>query len=612
MFCRPSLCILWSILLLYCRRPVNCAFRLPSLEKANLFKMVRYIFVTGGVVSSVGKGILSASLAAVLEARGLSVTILKLDPYINLDPGTMNPSQHGEVFVTEDGSETDLDLGHYERFIRTRMSRDNNFTTGSVYAEVLRKERKGEYLGSTVQVIPHITDEIKRRIRKVATGHDIALVEIGGTVGDIESQPFLESARQMRLEEGAKRCLFVHLTLIPYLATTNESKTKPTQHSVKEMRSIGLQPDVLVCRSERPMPQSAREKIALFTNVEEKAVISLQDSETIYAIPQILHDSKLDDIVLNKLNMRRQKADLAGWKSVVKAHRQAEGQMNLAMVGKYMDLKDAYKSLSEAVNHAGMQAGIRVKIHYTDAEALEREAPEQAGDVVLRNADAILVPGGFGARGFEGMIMAARYARERNIPYFGICYGMHAAVVEYGRNVLGLASANTTENVSSTPHPMIALVTEWTEDTGNTQKRDQNGSLGGTMRLGAQACHLVNGSLARRLYGKDKIRERHRHRYELNDSYVSMLVDGGLKIAGRSADQALVEIIEIPSHPWFMGCQFHPEFTSTIKDGHPLFIDFLKAGVTCNQRAQSSEPIAASPAITAGKNIAEQAYAHKA
>lgn len=537
--------------------------------------MARYIFVTGGVVSSVGKGVLSASLAAVLETRKLSVTILKLDPYINLDPGTMSPSQHGEVFVTEDGSETDLDLGHYERFIRTRMSKQNNFTTGSVYAEVLRKERRGDYLGNTVQVIPHITDEIKKRIREVAAGYDLVLVEIGGTVGDIEGQPFLEAARQMRLEEGADCCLFVHLTLVPRLTTTGEMKTKPTQHSVRDLRSTGLQPDVLICRSQSSISPSERAKISLFTSVEKQAVISLQDTASIYQIPKILHDNKLDEIVISKLRLDRPQADLSEWDEILAAREHPEHQIKLALVGKYMEVQDAYKSLAEAINHAGMHTRTEVRMLYVDSERIERYGPKN----LLKDADAILVPGGFGKRGFEGKVTTARYARENNIPYLGICYGMHAAVVEYARNVLGLAGANSTENEAQTPHPLIALATEWTKGNGKIERRNQDSHLGGTMRLGAQACNLTENSLSRKLYGKDVIHERHRHRYEINENYVSRLIENGLLVAGLSADGSLVEIIEIPSHPWFIGCQFHPEFTSTIRGGHPLFIGFLRSAI---------------------------------
>ena len=536
--------------------------------------MTQYIFVTGGVVSSVGKGILSAALAAVLESRQIMVTILKLDPYINLDPGTMNPTQHGEVFVTEDGSETDLDLGHYERFIKTRMSKANNFTTGSVYAEVLRKERRGDYLGNTVQVIPHITDEIKKRIRSAAKDYDIALVEIGGTVGDIESQPFLESARQMRMEEGLQNCLFVHLTLVPYLSVTGEIKTKPTQHSVKELRSAGMQPDVLICRSEKALPLDAHRKIALFTSVEERAVISLPDSKTIYHIPNILQANMLDKIILDKLNMDSPPADLSTWERVVTAHQNPTHNVLLAVVGKYMDLHDAYKSLIEAITHAGIHAHVCADILYIDSEDIE-----QNGTTSLENVDAILVPGGFGKRGFEGKIQAVGYARLNNIPYLGICYGMHAAVVEYARNVIGLNEANTTENRADTPHPLIALIMESKANAAKHKGKPMD--MGGTMRLGAQECRLVSNSQVQKLYGKETIYERHRHRYELNEDYVAILTEQGLRISGRSTDENnLAEIIELPDHPWFIACQFHPEFNSTVRAGHPLFVDFLKAAIT--------------------------------
>lgn len=543
--------------------------------------MAQYIFVTGGVVSSVGKGVLSAALAAVLESRGLSITILKLDPYINLDPGTMNPFQHGEVFVTEDGSETDLDLGHYERFIKTPMSKENNFTTGSVYEEVLRRERQGDYLGSTVQVIPHITDEIKRRIRRVANKYDIALVEIGGTVGDIESQPFLESARQICTEEGgSSNCLFVHLTLVPFLQTTGEVKTKPTQHSVKELRSTGLQPNVLICRSQRSLSEQARKKIALFTSVEESAVISLPDTHSIYEIPNILKTNKLDQIVLDKLNRQCPEADLREWESVMEAIRNpSQHKIRLAMVGKYMELRDAYKSLIESIFHAGLQANTEVETLYIDSKDIE-----QTGIGVLTDVDAILIPGGFGDKGFEGKIRAVRHARENNIPYLGICYGMHAAVVEYARNVLGMEHANTTENEVSTPYPLVDLI----------EKESAEGvvDIGGTMRLGAQRCTLAEDSLIKDIYQKDVVFERHRHRYELNQNYIDRLVQGGLKVTGLSEDN-LVEVLELTGHPWFIACQFHPEFTSNVRQGHPLFTSFLQAGVECGRQRLSLKAAAA-------------------
>ncbi len=536
--------------------------------------MTQFICVTGGVVSSLGKGILAASLAAVLEARGLRVTILKLDPYINVDPGTMSPFQHGEVFVTADGVETDLDLGHYERFLRTRMTRRNNFTTGSVYAEVLRKERRGDYLGGTVQVIPHITDEIKRRILAGSSGYDVALLEIGGTVGDIESQPFLEAIRQLRLEVGPSNCLLIHLTLVPYIATAGETKTKPTQHSVKELRSIGLQPDVLVCRSDHEIPDSSRRKIALFTNVEEEAVVPLQDARSIYEVPILLHQRRLDGIVCDKLRISAPDADLSEWARVVDAHVNPERVVRLAMVGKYMELLDAYKSLIEAITHAGIQTRTRVEIEPIDAEDIEREGVD-----VLQGADAILVPGGFGGRGFEGKIQAARFAREQGVPYLGICYGLHAAIIEFARNVAGMEGANSTEIDGENPWPVVALITEWTERDGQVEQRTGGSDLGGTMRLGEQHCRLAAESLARRLYGKDEIAERHRHRYEVNEHYVSRLEEAGLRISGRSIPDGLVEMIELADHPWFLACQFHPEFTSTPRDGHPLFTGFIRAAL---------------------------------
>ena len=554
--------------------------------------MTQYICVTGGVVSSLGKGILSASLAAILEARGLSVTILKLDPYINVDPGTMSPFQHGEVFVTSDGVETDLDLGHYERFLRTRMTRRNNFTTGSVYAEVLRKERRGDYLGGTVQVIPHITDEIKRRIMAGAAGYDVALIEIGGTVGDIESQPFLEAIRQLRLEVGFNNFMLIHLTLVPYIATAGETKTKPTQHSVKELRSIGLQPDVLVCRSDHEIPDSSRRKIALFTNVEERAVVPLQDAPSIYQIPLMLHDSGLDRIVCEKFNINAPAADLAEWRRVVDAHLHPDRRIRLAMVGKYMDLLDAYKSLIEALIHAGIQARTRVEIEAIDAEDIERD-----GTGRLEAADAILVPGGFGGRGFEGKIAAARFARERGVPYLGICYGLHAAIIEFARNVAGLEGANSTEIDPESPWPVVALITEWTDRDGRIETRSGGSDLGGTMRLGEQQCRLMEGSLAHRAYGSAEIGERHRHRYEVNEHYVARLEEAGLRISGRSIPDGLVEMIEIPEHPWFVACQFHPEFTSTPREGHPLFSGFIEAALT---RAAAGAGSAAAAAREAG------------
>ncbi|MFC0337085.1 CTP synthase [Kushneria avicenniae] len=535
----------------------------------------RYIFVTGGVVSSLGKGIAAASLAAILEARGLKVTILKLDPYINVDPGTMSPFQHGEVFVTEDGAETDLDLGHYERFIRSRMTQANNFTTGRVYEHVLRKERRGDYLGGTVQVIPHITDEIKRRVKAGAEGYDVALVEIGGTVGDIESLPFLEAIRQLRSEVGSTRALYMHLTLVPYIKTAGETKTKPTQHSVKELRSIGIQPDILLCRSEVELEASERRKIALFTNVDERAVIPMQDADTIYRIPLMLHDHELDDIVCDKLRLDPPPADLSEWVRVLDAKLNPLKTINIAMVGKYMELLDAYKSLNESLMHAGIQTRVKVNIDYIDSETIEREGVER-----LEGKDAILVPGGFGSRGVEGKIATARYARENGIPYLGICLGMQVAVIEFARHVAGWRDANSTEFTHDTRHPVVGLITEWITPEGRIETRDESSDLGGTMRLGGQSCMLAEGSKAREIYGSDTIVERHRHRYEINDQFVSELEGAGMVFSGRSVDQSLVEMVELPDHPWYVACQFHPEFTSTPRDGHPLFTGFVNAALT--------------------------------
>lgn len=535
--------------------------------------MTRYIFVTGGVVSSLGKGIASASLAAILEARGLKVTIMKLDPYINVDPGTMSPFQHGEVFVTEDGAETDLDLGHYERFIRTKMTRRNNFTTGRVYETVLRKERRGDYLGGTVQVIPHITDEIKRRILEGGRDVDVALVEIGGTVGDIESQPFLEAVRQLKVELGS-RALLMHLTLVPYIATAGETKTKPTQHSVKELRSIGLQPDILLCRSEKMVDEDSRRKIALFTNVAERAVVPLPDADTIYSIPRLLQSFGLDQIVVELLGLQCPEADLSEWDRVVDGKLNPTNSITISMVGKYMELLDAYKSLIEALTHAGIHTSTKVNINYIDAERVEQE-----GVAILKDADAILVPGGFGERGVEGKLMAVQYARESKVPYLGICLGMQSVVIEFARNVLGLKGANSTEFDRNSSHPVIGLITEWITSEGEVEKRDETSDLGGTMRLGAQECRLVSGSNARNIYGADVIVERHRHRYEVNNNYVDQLQKAGLRIGGWSADDTLVEMVEIPDHPWFVACQFHPEFTSTPRDGHPLFTAFVTAAL---------------------------------
>ena len=536
--------------------------------------MTRYIFVTGGVVSSLGKGIASASLAAILEARGLKVTMLKLDPYINVDPGTMSPFQHGEVFVTEDGAETDLDLGHYERFVRTTMKQGNNFTTGRIYQDVLRKERRGDYLGGTVQVIPHITDEIKRRVVQGAGDADIAMVEIGGTVGDIESQPFLEAIRQLKVELGSSRALLMHLTLVPYIKTAGETKTKPTQHSVKELRSIGLQPDILVCRSEQFIEDSARRKISLFTNVEERAVISLEDADTIYRIPQMLHEQGLDQIVVEKFGLDTPAADLSEWSDVVDRDTHPEHEVTIAMVGKYMELLDAYKSLIEAVRHAGLKTRTKVNIRYVDSELLEQEGLSR-----LEGVSAILVPGGFGHRGVEGKIQAVRHARENKIPYLGICLGMQVAVIEYARNKAGLEGANSSEFDQNSDHPVIGLITEWLSSDGAKETRTEASDLGGTMRLGAQNCNLVAGTHAHAAYDADVITERHRHRYEVNNNYLEPLQNAGLVISGRSEDNALVEMVEVKEHPWFVACQFHPEFTSTPRDGHPLFKSFIEASL---------------------------------
>ncbi|WP_422137906.1 CTP synthase [Endozoicomonas sp. ALC020] len=536
--------------------------------------MTRYIFVTGGVVSSLGKGIASASLAAILEARGLKVTMLKLDPYINVDPGTMSPFQHGEVFVTEDGAETDLDLGHYERFVRTTMKQGNNFTTGRVYQDVLRKERRGDYLGGTVQVIPHITDEIKRRVVQGAGDADIAMVEIGGTVGDIESQPFLEAIRQLKVELGSSRALLMHLTLVPFIKTAGETKTKPTQHSVKELRSIGLQPDILVCRSEQFIEASARRKISLFTNVEERAVISLEDADTIYRIPQMLHEQGLDQIVVDKFGLDAPAADLSEWADVVDRDTHPQKEVTIAMVGKYMELLDAYKSLIEAVRHAGLKTRTKVNIRYVDSELLEQEGLSR-----LEGVSAILVPGGFGHRGVEGKVQAVRHARENKIPYLGICLGMQVAVIEYARNKAGLEGANSSEFDQNSEHPVIGLITEWLASDGALETRTEASDLGGTMRLGAQKCNLISGTQAHSAYAKDIIIERHRHRYEVNNNYLETLQDAGLVISGRSEDNALVEMVEVKEHPWFVACQFHPEFTSTPRDGHPLFKSFIEAAL---------------------------------
>ncbi|MCL5051193.1 MAG: CTP synthase [Firmicutes bacterium] len=532
----------------------------------------KYIFVTGGVVSSLGKGIAAASLAAILEARGLKVTILKLDPYINVDPGTMSPIQHGEVFVTVDGAETDLDLGHYERFIRTRMTRKNNFTTGRVYEDVLRRERRGDFLGATIQVIPHITNDIKRRVIEGAEGYDVALVEIGGTVGDIESQPFLEAIRQLGTEIGRERALFIHLTLVPFLGAAGEVKTKPTQHSVKELRSIGIQPDVLICRSDRTIPANERAKIALFTNVQERAVISLKDVDSIYKIPAMLKAQGLDELVVERFDLACKEADLAEWERVLYLESNPSGEVTIGFVGKYVELPDAYKSVNEALSHAGLHNRLTVHIRYIDSQDIETKGLSK-----LDGVDAILVPGGFGGRGIEGKIMAARYAREHNIPYLGICLGMQIALIEYARDVAGLEDANSTEFDADSPHPVVGLITEWMSESGQTEMRDAGSDLGGTMRLGAQACHLQPGSKIAAAYGSELIEERHRHRYEVNNNYREQLEASGLVVSGLSHDKRLVEAIEIPNHPWFIAVQFHPEFTSTPRDGHPLFTGFVAA-----------------------------------
>lgn len=540
--------------------------------------MTRYIFITGGVVSSLGKGIASASLGAILEARGLNITLIKLDPYINVDPGTMSPFQHGEVYVTDDGAETDLDLGHYERFVRTTMGKRNNYTTGRIYQNVIQRERRGDYLGGTVQVIPHITDEIKRCIKQGAGDADIAMVEIGGTVGDIESLPFLEAIRQMRIELGSSNTLFIHLTLIPYIAAVGEIKTKPTQHSVKELRSIGIQPDCLLCRTDHPIPDNEKKKMALFTNVEESAIFSAVDVDNIYKVPNELHKQGLDDIVIKKFGLDLPKADLIEWDNVIDALQHPAGEINIAMVGKYTDLADSYKSLSEALAHAGVQTRTQVNINYIDSEEIEDK-----GIDCLLNMDAILVPGGFGNRGIDGKITAVQYARENDVPYLGICLGMQVAVIEVARHLAGLENANSTEFDKITDHPVIALITEWQDTSGKREKRSEDSDLGGTMRLGGQECKLLEGSLAKRLYQSDTIRERHRHRYEFNNTYLERLEATGLRIAGRSLDDELVEIVEIPDHPWFVACQFHPEFTSTPRDGHPLFTGFIKAALMHKQ-----------------------------
>lgn len=532
----------------------------------------KIIFVTGGVVSSLGKGIAGASLAAVLEARGLKVTIMKLDPYINVDPGTMSPIQHGEVFVTEDGAETDLDLGHYERFINAKMSKKNNFTTGRIYSDVIRKERRGDYLGATIQVIPHITNAIKERILLGCEGNDITLVEIGGTVGDIESLPFLEAIRQLAVDIGRENALFMHLTLVPYLQTSGEVKTKPTQHSVKELLSIGIQPDILICRSEHGIPAHERHKIAMFCNVSENAVINMKDVDSIYKIPALLKSQYLDEFVVKRFHFDVPEADLSDWEQVLYQQANTTGEVTIGMVGKYVELHDAYKSVNEALKHGGLKNRLQVHIKYIDSEDVEVK-----GVSVLEGLDAILVPGGFGKRGVEGKILAAKYARENNIPYLGICLGMQVALIEYARNVAHMDNANSTEFDPNTKYPVVALITEWKDESGKVEKRSDKSDLGGTMRLGGQLCHLQKDSLVRKLYGKDDIVERLRHRYEVNNNLIKQITDAGLKIAGLSTDNKLVEIVENPNHPWFIGVQFHPEFTSNPRSGHPLFTGFIKA-----------------------------------
>ncbi|WP_392551767.1 CTP synthase (glutamine hydrolyzing) [Orbus wheelerorum] len=541
--------------------------------------VTNYIFVTGGVVSSLGKGIAAASLAAILEARGLKVTMLKLDPYINVDPGTMSPIQHGEVFVTEDGAETDLDLGHYERFIRTKMTRRNNFTTGRIYSDVLRKERRGDYLGATVQVIPHITNAIKERVVEGAKGFDVAIVEVGGTVGDIESLPFLEAIRQLAVDVGREHTLFMHLTLVPYLASSGEVKTKPTQHSVKELLSIGIQPDILICRSDRTVPANERAKIALFCNVPDKAVISLKDVDSIYKIPSLLKSQGLDSYVCNRFHLACPEADLSQWEQVIYEEANPVGEVTIGMVGKYIELPDAYKSVNEALKHGGLKNRLTVHIRYIDSEDLESK-----GTDMLKGLDGILIPGGFGYRGVEGKIIAARYAREHKIPYLGICLGLQVALIEFARNVAGIKDANSTEFVKDTASPVVALITEWSDESGEVVQRNENSDLGGTMRLGAQVCHLEPNSLVHNMYNKDSIVERHRHRYEVNNNLLPAIVNAGLKVTGLSTDRKLVEIIENPDHPWFVACQFHPEFTSTPRDGHPLFSSFVRAASEYQQR----------------------------
>ena len=546
--------------------------------------MTKYVFVTGGVVSSLGKGIAAASLAAILESRGIRVTNIKLDPYINVDPGTMSPFQHGEVFVTEDGAEADLDLGHYERFQSSKMHRSNNFTTGQIYESVIKKERRGDYLGGTVQVIPHITDEIKAFIKKGAGDADVAIVEIGGTVGDIESLPFLEAIRQMGLEMGRNNVCYIHLTLVPYIASAGEIKTKPTQHSVKELREIGIQADVVLCRTDRPLPEDEKRKIALFCNVQKEAVISAWDVDSIYKIPMMLHEQMLDEIVCHKLAILARAADLSVWTKLVDALEHPESEVDIAFVGKYVDLQDSYKSLNEALVHAGIHTRSRVRIHYVDSEEIEK-----SGVAALEKVDAVLVPGGFGKRGTEGKIRAIRYARENGVPYLGICLGMQLATIEFARHVCGLEGANSTEFDPDTPHPVVALITEWLDRTGRIERRSETSDLGGTMRLGAQRCAIVSETLAAKIYGAE-VNERHRHRYEVNNAYVPQLEAQGYRVSSRTPSENLPEMMELPGHPWFVGCQFHPEFTSTPRAGHPLFKAFVAAALRNRLRGKRSSP----------------------
>ncbi|WP_441002764.1 CTP synthase [Pseudocolwellia agarivorans] len=542
----------------------------------------RYIFVTGGVVSSLGKGIAAASLAAILEARGLKVTMLKLDPYINVDPGTMSPIQHGEVFVTEDGAETDLDLGHYERFIRTKMTKRNNFTTGRIYQDILARERKGEFLGATIQVIPHITNDIKRRVIEGAEGYDIAMVEIGGTVGDIESQPFLEAIRQLGVELGRERAMFMHLTLVPYIAAAGEIKTKPTQHSVKELRSIGIFPDILVCRSEKAIPANERAKISLFTNVEAKAVVSMRDVDSIYKVPALLKAQGTDELVVKRFGLDVPEADLSEWEQVLYQEANPKGEVVIGMVGKYIELPDAYKSVNEALKHAGLKNQITVRIQYVDSQNVENKGVE-----ILKDLDAILIPGGFGERGVEGKILTAQYARENKIPFLGICLGMQVALIDFARNVAGLTDAHSTEFSSETSAPVVGLINEWLDEEGQVEYRHEDSDLGGTMRLGSQLCHLLPDTKVREVYGSDTIYERHRHRYEVNNNYRDQLSKAGLVFSGLSTDKTLVEVIELPDHPWFIAGQFHPEFNSTPRDGHPLFESFVAAAFEHQKNDQS-------------------------